>query len=154
LTELPGATVDVRRPLAGARVCAFTIISNPRPVNLAGEVLYRNILGRVRGDCPTRASGEVRLTYGSCSIADIDALELNSGIIGGEDDSLDCVCDSNVLNGEGGVLDFGPERVMVATEAPLERSTIPEPGGEKEVGVMVDQPEVASDIRRASAVGE
>jgi len=87
-------------------------------------------------------------------MADIDALELNSGIIGGEDDSLDCVCDSNVLNGEGGVLEFGPERVMVATEAPLERSIIPEPGGEKEVGVIVDQPEVASDIRRASAVGE
>jgi hypothetical protein len=61
------------------------------------------------------------------------------------------------VNGEGGVLlvvDLGPDRVMVATDAPLERSIHPEPDGEKEVGATVVHAEVASDIRRGSAVGE
>lgn len=71
-------------------------------MNRAGEVLYRNILGR------TGARFSVALTgkNGLCSRADSDALELNAGR-GGELSSLE---------GDDGEVD----NVMVAIEVPLD----------------------------------
>jgi hypothetical protein len=83
----------------------FTTRCRPRPVNRAGEVLYRNILGRIGA----RFSGAPIGNNGVCSNADIDALELNEGGKGGEAVSPPC-------GGECGEVD----NVMVATEVPLD----------------------------------
>jgi hypothetical protein len=78
-------------------------------VNRAGEVLYRNILGRIGA----RVSTAPRGSNGVCSNADIDALELNVGGKGG--DGVPSAC-----GGEDGDVD----NVIVATEVPLDCMTV------------------------------
>ena len=72
-------------------------------MNRAGEVLYRNILGRIGA----RFSGAPSGNNGVCSNADIDALGLNVGGKGG--DGVPFACSE-----EDGEVD----KVMVATEVP------------------------------------
>lgn len=87
----------------------LTTRCRPRPVNRAGEVLYRNILGRIGAKVSTAPRG----SNGVCSSADIDALELNVGGNGGDGVPFAC-------SGEEGEVD----NVMVATEVPLDWVTI------------------------------
>jgi hypothetical protein len=87
----------------------LTTRCRPRPVNRAGEVLYRNILGRIGAKVSTAPRG----SNGVCSSADIDALELNVGGNGGDGVSFPCA-------GEEGEVD----NVMVATEVPLDCATV------------------------------
>jgi hypothetical protein len=84
---LAGPARDILRSLDEVVGCGLTTISSPRPVNLAGEVLYRSILGRVRGAASVRGSGEGKLEYESCSMADIDARGLNPDMVGGGEDA-------------------------------------------------------------------
>lgn len=117
----------------------LTTMSNPNPVNLAGEVLYRSILGRMTGRVLVSPLGEPDGPNGmgwSWSIADMEARELKVDALrsGGEKWAM-------------GVADVAG--VTVATDAPRDRPS---------VGDTVDQgdevAEAASDIRRGSVVGE
>jgi hypothetical protein len=71
----------VLAPLAEELGCDLTTRCSPNPVNRAGEVLYRNILGLMGADGSSRpVMGKGRVG----SKADMDARVLNAGICGGE----------------------------------------------------------------------
>jgi hypothetical protein len=113
----------------------LTTRCSPKPVNRAGEVLYRNILGLIGADGGSRP---VMGTGGVGSKADMDARVLKAGICGGE------------WGDEGEPLPPGLDNVMVAIEVPLDSITVRLPG---EV-VSCGHDGLTSDIRRGSAVGE
>jgi len=95
--------------------CDLTTRCRPKPVNRAGEVLYRNILGLIGAEGSSRP---VRGKSGTCSRADMDARELNEGTggIDGESEYGDAA--------EGESFPADDDKVMVAIEVPLDSITV------------------------------
>lgn len=97
--------------------CDLTTRCNPKPVNRAGEVLYRNILGLIGAEGSSRPE---RGKSGTCSKADMDARELNNGT-GEEDGEPEC---GDEAAAEGESFPADDDRVMVAIEVPLDSITV------------------------------
>lgn len=116
--RLEGALVVVAAVLVPEEVgCDLTTRCRPKPVNRAGEVLYRNILGLIGAEGSSRP---VRGKSGTCSRADMDARELNDGI-GGIDGESEY---GDEAEGEGESFPADDDNVMVAIDVPLDSITV------------------------------